>query len=203
MKLKINIQIKKIDFYDVVVKAMPVLQEKMSNDGNAICKIISVFSELPDDVIGIMLNAVSQEDKYEIVALLVRDNKEMLMQMLSQMLKDNDVDASLDELSLSNQMDLSIAVSNLNYAALAEKYLPLVHNSLIPDENPAMAMFAALLKLPAMLMYATLAKIPQNKKDEAVAYLMNKNKDKIIAKFEELCGKQGIHIRLDDLKVEV
>ena len=201
--MKINVQIKEINFYDVILKAIPVLREKAPDDGSAVSKIISVLTDLPDEVIGIMLNAVSQEDKYEIVALLVRDNKEMLMQMLSQMLKDNDIDASLDELCLSNQMELSIAVSNLNYAALVAKYLPLVQDSLITDENPAMAIFAALLKLPGMLLYGALAKIPQNMKDEAVAYLVNKNKDKIIAKIEDMLVKQDIHIRLADLKVEV
>ena len=113
------------------------------------------------------------------------------------------MDVSLDEVSLSNDLALNIEVSNLNYAALAAKFLPLVRDGLIIGENPAVEMLHAVLKLPGMLLYGALAKIPQNKKDEAVAYLINKNKDRIIAKLEEMMANQDIHIRLGDLNVEV
>ena len=201
--MKLRIQIKEIDFCDVILKAMPVLQEKASNDGSAISKIVSVVTQLPHEVIRTMLEAVSQEDKCEIVALLVCDNKEKLHQALSQLLKKNEIDVSLDEVSLSNDLALNIEFSNLNYAALAAKYLPLIRDGLIISENPAMEMLHAVLKLPGMLLYGALAKIPQNKKDEAVAYLINKNKDRIIAKLEEMMVNQDIHIRLGDLNVEV
>ena len=79
-----KIQIKEIDFSDVIMKAIPVLREKAPNDGSAISKIISVVTQLPSKVICTMLDAVSQDDKYEIVALLVRDNQEKLKKMLSQ-----------------------------------------------------------------------------------------------------------------------
>lgn len=201
--MKLRIQIKEIDFCDVILKTIPVLQEKAPNDGSAISKIISVVTQLPHEVIHTMLEAVSQEAKCEIVALLVRENKEKLHQALSQLLKKNEIDVSLDEVSLSNDLALNIEVSNLNYAALAAKFLPLVRDGLIIGENPAVEMLHAVLKLPGMLLYGALAKIPQNKKDEAVAYLINKNKDRIIAKLEEMMANQDIHIRLGDLTVEV
>ena len=201
--MKLRIQIKEIDFCDVISKAMPVLQEKAANDGSVISKIISVVTQLPHEVIQTMLEAVSQEDKCEIVALLVGENKEKLRQALSQLLKKNEIDVSLDEVNLSNDLVLAVGISNLNYAALAAKYLPFVRDGLIIGENPAMEMLHAVLKLPGMLLYGALAKIPQDKKDEAVAYLVNKNKDKIIAKIEDMLVKQDIHIRLADLKVEV
>lgn len=201
--MKLRIQIKEIDFYDVVLKAMPVLQEKAAHNGSAISKIISVVTQLPHEVIRTMLEAVSQEDKCEIVALLVGENKEKLHQALSQLLKKNEIDVFLDEVNLNNDLVLSVGISNLNYAALAAKYLPFVRDGLIIGENPAMEMLHAVLKLPGMLLYGALAKIPQEKKDEAVAYLINKNKDRIIAKLEDMIANQDIHIQLDDLKVEV
>ena len=145
--MKVTIQIKEIDFCDVILKTMPVLQEKASNDGSAISMIISVVTKLPHEVIRTMLEAVSHEDKCEIVALLVRENNDKLHQALSQMLKQNEIDVSLDEVSLSSDLALSVAVSNLNYAALAAKYLPLVRDSLIVQENPVAAMLAALLAM--------------------------------------------------------
>lgn len=201
--MKLRTQIKEIDFCDVVLKAMPVLQEKVPNDGSAISKIITVVTQLPHEVIRTMLDAVSQEDKCEIVALLVRENKEKLRQALSQLLKQNEIDVSLDEIDISNDMVIGVGISNLDYAALAAKYLPFVRDGLIIGENPATEILHAMLKLPGMLLYGALAKIPQNKKDETVAYLINKNKDRIIAKLEDMLANQDIHIRLDDLKVEV
>lgn len=201
--MKIKIQIREIDFGDVILKVMPLLQEKAPKDASAISKIIATVTQLPSDVIRTMLNAVSQEDKSEIVALLVRDNKEKIMNLLSQLLKQNDIDVSLDGMSVNEKLELCVTVSNFNYAALAAKYLPLVRNSLIIDENPALAMLSTLLKLPGILLYSALEKIPQDKKDESVAYLVNRNEDRIIAKIEEMLIKQDMHVRLDDLRVEV
>ena len=201
--MKLRTRIKEIDFCDVVLKAMPVLQEKTPNDGSAISKIITIVTQLPHETIRTMLESVSQEDKCEIVALLLRENKDKLYYAISWLLKQNDIDVSLDEVSLSNDLVLNIEISNLNYAALAAKYLPLTRGDLIVGENPAMEMLSAVLKLPGMLLYGALAKIPQNKKDEAIAYLINKKKDRIITKLEDMLANQDIHIRLDDLKVEV
>jgi hypothetical protein len=162
--MKLRIQIKEIDFCDVILKAMPVLQEKASNDGSAISKIVSVVTQLPHEVIRTMLEAVSQEDKCEIVALLVRDNKEKLHQALSQLLKKNEIDVSLDEMSLSEELELRVTVGNLNYAALVAKYLPAIREGLMNQDNPVTAMLAALLKLPGALLYDTLAKNPAGEK---------------------------------------
>ena len=203
MRMKLSIQIKEIDFFDVIRKTMPVLQEKTPNDGSATAKIIAVVTQLPEDVIHTMLNAVPYEDKCEIVVLLVRENQEKIRTALSQLLTQNEIDASLDSLSISDELELSIAVSNLNYAALASKYLPLVRDGLVIQENPITAMLAALLKLPSMLLYGAISKIPQDKKDEAVAYLLNKNSDTIIEKIEDILLKQDIHIKLENLKVEI
>ena len=117
--MKLSIKIKEIDFYDVIRKAMPVLQEKTPKDGSAIAKIIAVVTQLPEAVIHTMLNAVPYEDKYEIVALLVRENQEKIQAALSQLLKKNEIDVSLDSMVIRDDLELSVVVSNLNYAALA------------------------------------------------------------------------------------
>ena len=200
--MNLSIQIKEIDFFDVIRKAKPVLQEKAPNDGSATAKIIDVVTKLPEDVIHTMLNAVPYQDKCEIVALLLRENKEKIQAALSQQLKKYEIYVSLDSLVIRDNLELSVAVSNLDYAALASKYLPLVRDGLIVQENPITAMLAALLKLPGMLLVGAISKIPQTKKDEAVAYLINKNSGAIIEKIEGLLQKQDIHIKFENLKVE-
>lgn len=201
--MEVKVQIKEIEFFDVIMRAMPFLQAKAPDDGSAVSKIIYVVTQLPPDVICTTLNAVSRDDQYEIVSLLVRDNKEKLIKVLSQVLKQNGIDASLRELNLSDKMELRIKVNDLDYAALAVRYLPLVRNGFIMGENPALDVIMLLPKLTGVLLISALAKIPLKKKDEAVAYLVNKNKDKIIAKIEEVLVKQGIHACLGDLTIKV
>lgn len=201
--MKLKIRIREIDFCDIILKAMPVLRENTAYDGSAGSKIISVVTQLPQNVIRAMLEAVPQKDQCEIVTLLVRENRDKLHQGLSRILKENEIDVSLDELSLSDAMELTISVSNLNYAALAVKYLPLIHGNLPVGENTVIEMLAKLAKLPVMVLYGALAKIPQDKKDEAVAFLINRNADRIIAKMEDMLSEQDIHIRLEDLAVEI
>lgn len=196
----IQIRVKEISFSDVILKAMPVLREKAPKNGSAISKIVSVVTQLPAEVICTMLDAVPQEDQSEIVFLLVRDNQEKLTQTLSLLLRQNDIDVSLDALNLSEKLELSVSTSGLNYAALAAKFLPLIRNSIGLEESPVIT---ALLKLPGKLLIGALDKIPQDKKDEAIAYLINKNQDIIILKIEDMLRKQDIHIQLADLRVKV
>ena len=105
----IQIRVKEISFSDVILKAMPVLREKAPKNGSAISKIVSVVTQLPAEVICTMLDAVPQEDQSEIVFLLVRDNQEKLTQTLSQLLRQNDIDVSLDALNLSEKLELSVS----------------------------------------------------------------------------------------------
>ena len=58
----LKLQINEIDFGDVILKALPVLREKASDDGSAVSKIIAAVTQLPSEVIRTMLDAVPRED---------------------------------------------------------------------------------------------------------------------------------------------
>lgn len=200
--MKLKIQIQEIDFGDVILKAMSASREKMPINGRANSKIISVVTQLPSEVIRTVLDAVPQKDKCEIAALLVQENAFGIRAALSRQLERFGVEASVDEVSLSNEMEVSVAVSNLNYEALAETYLPFIREGIVLHENPSLAILETLLKLPGKLLYSALAKIPQNKKDEAVVYLINRYQATIISKLEAVLASQDIRITLGELHVE-
>lgn len=200
--MRVNVRIKEIDYCDVILKAMPALKSKAPDDGSAMAKIISVVTQLPDDVIRTMVDAISQEDKNEIVVCLVRENREKLKQVLSQILKQNGIELSLRELSISNKMELGIGIINLNYGALAERYLPMVHRYNVTDVYTT-TMLASLAALSGMLLRKAVDKIPQQKKDKIVADLVNKNSKAIMTKIEKIALKQGIRIQLSALNVVV
>lgn len=181
---------------------MPILREKAQSDCCAISKIISVVTKLPSEVIRTMMNSVSYEDKCEIVALLVRDHNDKIREGLSQLLKQNGINAALGEVSISSVLELSVTLSNLNYAALITRYRSMIQDGLLTQENPITEMLATPLRLPNVLLYGALAKIPQNRKDEAVAYLINKNSNRIIEGIESAVRSQNIHIRFGKFEVE-
>ena len=81
-------------------------------------------------------------------------------------------------------MKVTIQIKEIDFCDVILKAMPVLHEKVLNDGS-------------------AIAKIPQDKKDEAVAYLISKNKDRIIAKLEDMLANQDIHIRLDDLKVEV
>lgn len=198
--MRVQVQIEEIDFSDVIVKFVSIISKKVNNDGSASAKICSVAAQLPHEGIRKLLEAVSEEDQHEIAALLVRDHEDQLHQAILQMLGKNEIDVSLDAISLSNQLELSVAVSNVNYGTLAVKYLPVVRDSMSIREHP---LIGTLVKLPDRFLLSALSKIPQDKKDEAIASLINKNKMTIMRKIEELLANQCVHIRLSDLVVEL
>lgn len=198
--MMVQVRILEIDFCDVIMKAMPVLQNNVCSDGSAFSKILLVASRLPREVIGTMLEAIPVEDQREIVSLLVEENREQLRCTVLQLLKQNGIDVSVDEICLSKQLQLCVTVCDVNYTALAIKYLPMIRQGVIFREHPVLA---TLLKLPDGMLRGAISKIPQDQKDKIIAAMINKNTDTLITKIEEIIACNDLHVRLGDLSVQI
>lgn len=199
--MKLTIKIQQIDLCECLLQAMPILREKVPQDGTAVSRILRVVTQLPDHVIRTMLEAVPESELQEILVLLIRENQEKIRQKLENLLKENQVEVSLEELTLSDGMELRMRINDLDYARLLQ--MPAVQNAVRNHAAQGNVLLTSLLAAPEFLLRGMLDRIPQETKDQIALSLLNKYSDALTAKLEHLIQKRGIQIQLSDLRAEL
>lgn len=199
--MRILIQINSIDYGDVAVKALPMLQNKAGDSDSAMSKIMAAVANLPPDLVHQLLDAIPQEDKNEIISKLICENHERIITAVNSLTQKNFYSA-VDGIVLNKELLLGLSISKIDYSALAEKYLPVIADSISGQRHPIVSVIAGLLKLPPKMYSFLINKLKQETKDEAVAFLINTNQQKLITLAENAAQKQGIHLKIAGITVE-
>lgn len=199
--MKITCKIAEIQYGDIVIQFLPALSDGLAQSGNAIAKIVSTLVQLPEDVLRPVFDVIPEEDKNEIVSMLVEENQEKLLAAANDLLKGQGIRATVEQISLSHDLTLVVSIVEIDYCDLVTKYVPLLNNSGVIHENPTAAMLTNLLRLPAFLIKKTLDAMSQKKKDEIVAYLINRYKEQLLQKLTSLIAAHNIGIKLEEISV--
>lgn len=199
----LRMKISELEYADAACKALAMLRERVSDNGSAASKLLCTAVQLPDELVYSVFDAVSQEDKNEILVRLVQENKEKLLDIAARTLKQNGIDVAIGDVTVNRELEVSAVLSRINYLALAEMFFPMLRNEAILSEDQAAAILHMLLKLPTMLIRGALDKLPQRKKDELVVYLINRYRDAILRKIMELADNNGIRLRLENLSARI
>ncbi len=99
-------------------------------------------------------------------------------------------------------MKFTLEIGQIDYAAVAEKLLPLVRDKLQTMDGPMAKMLSGIASLPAPVVRGTINALPESTKNQMVSYLINHNKDKIISAAQSSAEKQGIDLTIDGITVE-
>lgn len=99
-------------------------------------------------------------------------------------------------------MKITLDIDNIDYGALAELFLPLIHDKLAEKDGAAVAILTKIAGMPPMLTGKMIDMLPQDAKDEIAAMLVNKNKEKIIESVTKFAAQKGLSFPIDDFSVE-
>ena len=89
-------------------------------------------------------------------------------------------------------LKLEITVNELDYAALADVFLPLMAQELRRQGHPMAAMLSASPTMAKKL----LASLPQEQRDALAATVINQNAPEMARRAEERAAEQGVHARV-------
>ena len=92
---------------------------------------------------------------------------------------------------------IEIELSDIDYEALAEQYLPLVADKLNAGGGAAALLAGGVSGGMAKRM---LSAMPQASKDRLAAELINSNRDKLIEVFEDFLAKQRLSARVNGFR---
>lgn len=181
---------------------MPLLCKKAETIEGALGKLLSTITHLPAKLVYELFDTIPAVEKNEIVALLVEANQEHIVGIANAQLHDNDINLSVESLSVTPDLEIRLVIGSIDYGGLVVKVLPLVRDKLAGAIGPAAQLLSKLSGAMPTQIQGMLAFLPQSIKDEAVAYLLNQNRERIISLFSAAAQKHGVEFNISDLTVE-
>ena len=197
--MKITMKIQDIHYGDVAVQALPLLVEKRPTEDTAMNKLLRAIAHLPEDVVYSLFDAIPQQEKNEIVSLLVQENKEKILAYATQFLQEQRIGLTIQNLAVASDLALELDILDIDYGSLVQKLLPLIQDKLAENHDN---MANILGKIPAGSSNILLGFLPQKAKNDIAAYLINKGQDQILRFAMQAAANRNIRLELADLNVE-
>ena len=197
--MKITMKIQDIHYGDVAVQALPLLVEKRPTEDTAMNKLLRAIAHLPEDVVYSLFDAIPQQEKNEIVSLLVQENKEKILAYATQFLQEQRIGLTIQNLAVASDLAVELVILDIDYGSLVQKLLPLIQDKLA-EEHDNMANILG--KIPAGSSNILLGFLPQKAKNDIAAYLINKGQDQILRFAMQAAANRNIRLELADLNVE-
>lgn len=158
---------------------MPVLREKIPDNGSAAAKIARAITQLPPELIREVFEAVPREEKNEIVVMLVEENKNRIISIANEFTRKNEAGITIRDLSVTSELEIHAAADEIDYRSIAVKFLPLVRQRLASARVVPAMLRPLLARAPAEEVLRILDRIPQNVKDDIVIFVVNQNQERI------------------------
>jgi len=95
---------------------------------------------------------------------------------------------------------LELTLDNIDYDALAERYLPYFRTAAANSGNPMLKVIAN--TMPPELVKKFVHSLPQGKKDELCKNLINANLPALMQNAHEAMQKMGVNARIVEAKAE-
>ena len=99
-------------------------------------------------------------------------------------------------------MKIIFEISDMDYGALVEQFLPMVRDKLAEKDNTGMVILSKIAGMPTSFAGKMIDMLPQESNDEIAVLLVNKNKEKIIDSVMEYADKKGLSFHIDNFEVK-
>ena len=179
--MRLSIKLDEINYGDVAVKAMPFLRKAAQTQNNAVGKTIAAISQLPDNLIYNIFDAIPMEQNNEIVAAFAMENKEKFLAAVNKMSRDYKIGVMLSNYTMNQELELSAIVSEIDYQTIAERFLPEIREKLLSMGGMVSFLKPVIEKASAEQICGLLDKILGKTKEALIASLINKNQQKLIS----------------------
>lgn len=199
--MQIHFKIGQINYADVAVKALPVLQGRLANQDSAVVKIVNALAQLPSELIHEMFHAIPLAEKNEIVVALAREHKAWILSKANEMARKNGIGITIRDLTVTGELEFRGIVEEIDYRSIVLKFLPLVRKKLASiGEVPAL-LRPMLAKASPEQILGILDRIPQGIKDEIVISLLNQYQDQLREQIVKLARDNGIALTVEALEI--
>lgn len=200
--MKLRVQIAEINYGDVAVKAMPLLRRAAQNYDGAVGKTIEAISQLPEELIHSIFDAIPAGQKNKIVTAFVMEYQEKVLGAVNKMAEEYRLGVTLSDLAVDKNLELAATIDRVDYLCLVDRFLPMVKEKLLAMGGMVALLRPVIEKASADQICGLLDRFVGDKKDELLAALINQNQETLISVIEDAAGKQNVHLKTNSIFVQ-
>ena len=189
--MKIVLLFMEPDYGQLVSAALPLVRDKLTDDGSFKSQLARTVLELPEEALISLADELPGWKVSKLLSAGVKEYESRLISLANSLLFRYDLPLYVDGISLSPSLGCSISFSDIDFDALARRFLPLLSDTLLKDSP-----LAPLLKLPTKLCYAAIEKMSQERKEQLLSQLVSRFEGQIIRKLESLARERGFDISI-------
>lgn len=99
-------------------------------------------------------------------------------------------------------MKINLEISDIDYGALVELLLPLIHNKLEGMDGFGAQILCKIADMPPDVAGKMVDYMPQSTKDDIAVYLINSKKNTIISSIKDYAAGKGLYFNIDEFSAE-
>lgn len=199
--MKIIIRIQELNYGDLAVRAMPVLNRAAGRRSGAAAMTLEALTQLPDHMIRSISEAIPEETNRNILVEFAAESRVRLTEYVNALLKEHRMGITISDITLDHQMEITAPVMKIDYPRLVETFLPEVREKLLGLGGMVKLLHPVIRKASAQELCSLLDRFCGSKKDSMLASLVNQNQKALIFRMETLAAKQGIRLKIQSVSV--
>jgi len=197
--MKLIIKIREINYADVAVKVMPLLEQAVQKQNNAIGKTISALSQLPQSLIYRIFETIPELQKNEIVAAFAMENRETICRTINKMSQAYEIGVMIDDFTMNPALEIIAVADSVDYLCIVNRFLPMIREKLLSMGGMAAVLRPVIQMASAEQICGLIDRILGERKDAFVASMIQQNQQMLISAIENAARKQDISLKIDSI----
>lgn len=200
--MKLTIKIDEINYGDVAVKTMPLLEDTGKRYSPAIEKTMTAIAALPERLIREIFDTIPDVQKNDIIAALAMENKGRLLGVMNSVLCGQGIGIELADYSLNAELELTAEISRIDYRRIVDKFLPAIREKLLDMGAATMLLRPVINAASAEQICGLMDRILGDRKNAFIASILNQNQKTLISVIESTAQKQGIYLKINTFSLQ-
>lgn len=201
MTLVLNIE--EINYGDVAVRAIPVVNSLVRQDAHAIDLLLDAVCQLPEPLIRSVFEAIPTPRKNQILSAFVWENQKKILETLNHLSETHQLGIQLSGLQLDPSLSLTAQIGAIDEVVLVNRFLPAVKERLL-----SMGVISGLLRpmveqASAEQLCGLLDRLTGDRKYELLASVLRSKQDAWISLIENTAKEQQIRLHIASIELRV
>lgn len=200
--MKLTIKFNTIDYIDVITKIVPLLQQDVAVPPESLERMLDIVANFPKQTIHDIFDEMSLELKNGILSIFASKRHDKLLEILTDALRKHNLSMVLTDCSVEQDLTLNLYIRSVDHASITQLFLPPVWQK--PIYTGKIPRF-----LHPFIHHASTRQLTQplprsvTERDAFVASLIEENQSKLIGLVENAAAKQGIHLKIASIVLDV
>ena len=200
--MKLTMKLDEINYGDVAVRAIPLLRHSAGNIDGSVGRMAVAITNLPENLIRDVFNAIPECEKNEILAAVAVEYKGRILNTLNDLSRHYKLGLQLNDFTVDQNLTIAAEVDEIDYISIEDRFLPEICSKLL-SMGGLVVMFRPMIQnASAAQIVGLLDRFVGDNKEVFLASLVNRNQKKLISAIEDAAEKQNIRLKISAIVLE-